>query len=372
MVEAIFILTPALGLLAAKYSDMPYATITLLSTLPNLIALPTGILAGVLIKKKVGFKPLVTFSILLVIIGGIIPYFVTSFGSWILARCLFGVGFGLVSPLGATMVGMFYRGEQSVKIQGLGSVVQNVSGTIMQLLSGWVCLINVDYVWILHIIFIVPLIVFLIGYPNKEDVLAVTSTPVQEVHHTKSQLPGKVWLICLLFGLGVMCVFGFLLNVASFMQNEGIGSVGLVGIVAAMYTIGGVAAGFAFPILSKMLKRALIPTLFIITGIGMVIGYFGNNGAMLCMASFIIGFAYLMIWPANVVRINMIVEPQNMGLAMGVFIGAINVFGFAASSFIQVVFLIMGNNTRNPVIVGAIGLFIIGIFYIFANFKKEF
>ena len=371
LVEATFILTPALALLAAKYPDMPYATITLLSTLPNLIGIPMAILGGALIKKKVGFRPLITFSIILVVIGGVIPYFVNTFGGWILARCLFGVGFGIVAPMGATMVGMFYHGEKGVRIQGVGSVIQNLAGVIMQLLSGWVCLINVDLVWVLHIIFLAPLIVFLVGSPNKEDMVAATAPSSNtEISSEKTRLPGRVWIISLVYGIGIMCVFGFLFDVASFMQNEGIGNSAMAGIVAALYTVGGILAGLAFPFFMKTLKRALIPVLFIITAAGMMLGYWGNSTLLLGIASFVIGFAFLMIWPANVVTFGEVVAPQDMGVANGILVGSINLFSFLASFFIQAVLAIMGANTRNPVVVGGIGLLIIGIIYIVVNISK--
>lgn len=357
--QATFILTPALSLLSEKYPDISYSVLTYLSTIPNLIGIPMGIISGALIKKGMKYKQVIAIALILMIVGGALPYVITSFNGWLAARCLFGIGFGVVVPMSGTMVMRTFTGDKAAKVQGWGGVIQNLSGIVLQVVSGWVCMINVDYVWLLHFVFAIPLVLMLVlmPEPEKEEVREDTGTK------KKASLPASVWLMSAAYGLLFMCVYPLLLNMSAILSNEGIGDASLAGTINSIYTVGGMISGFVFPYLLKVLKKWLIPVLAVGTAVGIFLGYIGTSGPALMFAAFLTGFCAMMIWPASVVYFGNVVSADSMAMANGIFSAAINLFCFLATPFCTIVASIMGDNPRNPLIVGAVMVVVIAVGY---------
>ncbi len=365
--QATFILNPALASLSTKYPDLPYSTLTYLTTIPNLVGIPMGVISGALIKKNMKYKHLLVIALALMIIGGALPYVITNFTGWLAARCLFGVGFGIVVPMSGTMVMRTFQGAQASQVQGWGTVIQNLSGIILQVVSGWICMLSVDYVWLVHFIFVIPLIALLVFAPEPA---AETTDSVSDTGE-KAKLPVSVYLMSMGYGLLFMCVYPLLLNMSGILANEGIGDAGLAGTISSLYTVGGMISGILFPYMLKALKKWLIPVLAVGTAIAIMIGYIGTTPAVLMFASLLTGVCAMMIWPASIVYFSGIVDGSGMALANGIFSGAINLFCFLASPFISTVAAVMGDNPRNALLAGAIGIAIIAVCYFIGMAKSK-
>ena len=93
--EAQFVMNPALSALAGKFPEIPFSQITYLATIPSLIAVPMGVISGYLIRRGIKYRPMVIIAALIVVVGGTLPYFISSFAGWIICRIIFGIGFGI-------------------------------------------------------------------------------------------------------------------------------------------------------------------------------------------------------------------------------------------------------------------------------------
>jgi len=370
LTQATFVLTPALSLLSEKYPDLPYSTITYLSTIPNLIGIPMGIIAGALIKKGMKYKTLLVMSIILMVIGGALPYAIANFGGWLAARCLFGVGFGIVVPMSGTMVMRVFAGNQATSVQGYGSAIQNLMGIILQLVSGFVCTINVDLMWLVHLIFIIPMIIFIICTPEPEKEVPGNNASSTEAAKSKTPMPTAVFLMSAAYGLVFMFLYPYLLNMSAILSGEGIGGAGLAGTIASIYTVGGMIGGFLFPHMSKALKKWLIPVLCTVSAVAMFVGYTGHSSAQLIVGALLLGCSAMAIWPASVVYFGQIVPADNIAMANGIFSLCVNLFCFLASPFIALCASTMGVDPRNALLAGGMGLVAVTICYFIGSVKR--
>ena len=62
-----FILTPAMNRLGEHYSTVPYSQVLMLSTVVALMVVPFSLLSGAVVGRKVGYRPMLLASILLML-----------------------------------------------------------------------------------------------------------------------------------------------------------------------------------------------------------------------------------------------------------------------------------------------------------------
>ncbi|MDX8360631.1 MDR family MFS transporter [Cytobacillus sp. IB215316] len=83
-----------------------------------------------------GRKPVITFGIIIFLLGSILCGFAQSMGMLILFRVIQGFGAGAVMPIASTIVGDIYTKEERAKIQGYLSSVWGISAITGPALGG--------------------------------------------------------------------------------------------------------------------------------------------------------------------------------------------------------------------------------------------
>lgn len=364
--DAQMLLSPALSQLADKFPDVSYSTMTYMSTLPSLLGIPMSIIAGWLIKNGVKYKTILLTSIALIIIGGFAPYFLNSFPTWIASRTLFGIGFGCGIPVSGSITMASFRGDALSRAQGLGSVVQNLTGVLLPFIAGMVCAINVDYVWFLHFLYLIPFI--LVMFFVREPEAPRQENENMDNKNNKTKVPGGVYFMSIAYGLIFMFIYPIILNMAGILLNENLGTASLSGTMTALFFAGGMVSGAIFPSIYKKTGANLIPLLCLGAGAGMLIAYLGHNVPMLIAGNIIVGICSLMIWPASLTRFGDFVPAGALAMAGSLFGFCINLFSFLASPYSSIVANILGSNPRVHLLVGAVGCVVVGVIYfIFKN-----
>jgi len=200
-------ITPAIQNIAEAFSDIGFSTILLVSTLPSLFLIPSTAIAGVVAGNQVGYRTLLIWGILLFAVAGAAPAFMTGFGMILAARALFGVGLGVLAPLGNAMILNLYDGQERANMLGLSGVVMNLGGIILQLLGGYLCSFKWNYAFLAHLVAVVSLVmvIFMLPEPEKK----------QGAEAEKIIIPPAVYVISLLFGVGMMLNYPLLVNMSS-------------------------------------------------------------------------------------------------------------------------------------------------------------
>ncbi len=368
--EAHFVVNPVLSALSGKYPDIPYAYITYLATIPNLVAVPMGILSGYLIKKGMKYRTQVLSAALLIIISGVIPYWISDFTGWIICRVFFGIGFGICVPMSGTLAQRCFTGETAAKVQGWGATAQNLGGVALQMLSGFVAVWNVEYVWLVHLVLLVPLILiaFTMSEPKEEE----DTVMVQPVFEEQKGLPLIVYVKSVGFGLMFMFMYPFMTSISMILEKEGIGSSTLAGTINSSYTIGGMIAGVIFIYVFHGLKKWCMPLMYLLIGGALLGAFLAKTPVALIILGMLIGTVTFILWSAHVTEFGQIVSSKNMAIASGIFVGATNLFCFFSSPLVGLIGRFVSEDSRMPLLMGSIGCIIIGIVYVICTLRESF
>jgi len=365
--QSAFILNPALANIAELYPEIPYSTILLLSTVGSLMLVPSSIVSGAIAGTKVKYRTVAIVSILCILVGGVMPYFLNNFYAILATRVIVGLGIGLASPLGNALIMRLYDNDKAANMQGIGTAVMNISGIVLQNVAGFVCAINVNYTWLVHLIMAIPLVLVLFFMPEPEKIEATKTED-----DTKANLNAGTYIVSITYGIVFMLFYPLMLNMSAILIGENIGTAATAGIVLSFYTIGGMIAGFVFGKFFKAAGKFTIPISMAIQVIAMAIGYISNSAVLFMAATGLGGFAIFIIWPACIMGFGETLNPKGVTLASGIFTAFIGVGGFLASPYISLVGTVVGNNDpRMPILVGLIGTIIIAVLWTLVILSKK-
>ena len=91
--------SPVLASVGQAYPDILSAMISLLTTLPSLLAIPMTLFCGHIAGKRISYRSLAICGLACNFISGIAPAFTHNFYLLLLFRALFGCGTGILTPL---------------------------------------------------------------------------------------------------------------------------------------------------------------------------------------------------------------------------------------------------------------------------------
>lgn len=367
LAQSVQVINPALQSLSEYYADIPYSVVLLLSSIPSLVVIPVSSAAGALAGRKVGYRTLALAAMVLVLAGGVLPYWVMGhFPLALLCRMAVGAGIGISSPLSSALVMKLLPPEKQAFWQGVGTAVMNVCGVFYQSVSGMACLYGARYIWLVYGIVLVPLLLtfFFLREPEKGPEMPARS-------HRKGGLPAGAVLTCLGFGLLYLFLSPVLLNISSILVNEGLGSSATAGTILSAYSAGGMAAGFVFGGVYKRMGRWTIPVSLLLQVLGLAGCAFGRNAAVIGAGTVLFGVAIHWIWPACIMEFSRL--PDGKGaLASGLFISALNLGTFLGSPLVGLVGAVTGSgDPRLPVAAGFFGTAAVAAVWIAAKLRKK-
>ena len=366
--QFMIICTPVLKSLQTLYPDVPYSTIQLVSTLPSLMIVPASLISGNIVGKKIRYKTMCVLSIAVLFVAGLIPCFIDGFAVLMASRVLFGIGEGLSQPLGNALAIKLYDKEKASNMVGLGGTVKNISGVVLQNLAGVVCVLNIKYVWLVHSLLIIPLllILFFLPEPAKEE------TVVEEKPKEKVKLPSIAYILSAAYGILFIVYYPLLLNMSAIVVGEEIGTAANAGTIASMYTIGGMVAGVAFSPMLKKLGKHTIPVSLVLQILGTACGYFGHSMFMFMAAEFITGISVYIIMFAIMMDFKAVLPNECVAPASAFFVAVLQFSAFLATLYSKLIVAVSGSEEpRLPIGIGLVFTLIISVVWIVAIYRKK-
>lgn len=329
-------ITPAIASIAGAFPDIPFTTLLLVSTLSVLVSVPATLISGRLAGSVVKYKTLLVVGMLLFIGGGIAPYFMQSnFGIILVLRAIFGIGMGIVTPLGAALIIGFFDGEARAQMMGLSNVIANVGGILFQLLGGVAATAAWGNAFLVHGLGIVTLLlVLLLPEPEK--------APARQAGEAAPKMPKLVYIYALAVLALMALEYPLLVNMSSVIQAGEMGDAASAALVLTMFTVGGMVAGFIFAKLFGIFKQNTIAVGIGLMAAAMACMAFGTTLAFMFIAATIAGIGFSMVLPTIFMSLGMKVHPTQVAVASGLVMGAMNVGGFLSAYFFAILATIFG------------------------------
>lgn len=366
IVMGIGTITPAIANIAAAYPDIAFTTIILANTLPSLFIIPSSLIAGAVAGSKIKYKTLALTGLALFIIGGMAPaFFNESFNTVLIFRAIFGIGLGIISPLGNALIMGFYEGQERATMLGAGSFVMNLGGIVLQFLGGAFAGVSWELCFIAHFPAIISFFIVLLYLKEPQ---AVKSKALGGKAVSKEKMPVSVWVISSIFGLTLMLIYPMLVNMSSILSEvKQIGGPTSSAVVLSMYTVGGAVSGILFGKLYEKTKRFIIPFMFVGGALGVGIIILGNSLLMVTAGVFIVGLTYLMSMPFTAMLLGMYAPPTQSAMAMSVMMAVMNAFAFISTYWIGLTGSLTGDIFMGPLYATVIGFISIGVIFLFVN-----
>lgn len=364
--QASFIVLPALNSLSEYYSSVPFSQIQLITTLVYLGIVPFSIISGMVAGKYIKYKNLAILSCLLILLGGLFPVFVRDNFPLILAsRLVCGIGQGFAFPLCNALITRTFQGEMQSWVLGIGVVVLNLSGVFYQTVSGWVCDINVHYIWFVHLVLALPIVLMVLFLKEPEDEhvqhLDTTVAAVSDKPHFSM----RVIAICAGFGFWFLALYTVALNMSSIIAYNGIGTSSTAGLAGSANSIAGIVAGAVFAALFRKLKRHVLTVGIAASVLGLALCGYATNVPMVMLSQFCVGFATFTVSTVIAHDFGAIVAPSGLVLANGILAAVWNFSAFLTTYFIAIVSSVMKtDNPAVPVRVGMWTALAVGIIWI--------
>ena len=251
----------AISVIGANFPELSQTDVQTLISIPCIIIIPVTLIVGKLMQVM-SKKLLAIIGIILFLIGGLVPAFMTSFLALQILRGVFGVGVGILQVVSTALVAENFEGAERDRVQGNLQAFQMLGCAIMVFVGGWLATMGWNTVFYVHIIGAISLIVALVCLPNVKPsapAKAANSAPAE-----KGKLTGKMW-VWMIIAFFVFCTGQLYSNGNAYLLTEkGIGDSAASGLGMAFFCAGGIIMGLLYGKLASALKDYTMGVGFIV------------------------------------------------------------------------------------------------------------
>jgi len=323
--------TPALNAMrTGLWSTLPPSTVSYIATLPSLFAIAGCLISGALAGKVLSWRVITVIAFTIYLCFGLAPavFNLTDFYVVLVTRAGFGLGMGMLWPLGNALILRLYEDSKRGHVLGWGQTVQSLGGVLMQTFGGFFAAIYPQYAYYAYLIAALGLILALIGIPKL---------PLEkpEAKKEKVKIPLACWGFLFLLFMGIMMVSPILIGTSTIMAQRGFGGSAGAGIVTSMYTIGGACAGLVFGFSFKKLGKWVIPIGYMLMVVAMLIVIYASSAIMLSAGLFFAAFCFIQIRPSIYNTVGYLVTPAQVAAMIGAATAVFNFGNFMATYYIK-------------------------------------
>jgi MFS family permease len=310
--------TPALADIAKAFPNAPATTISMLATIPPLFSMPCSLVSGKIVGKHVKFRTLAITGIVILFVGGVMPFFLQSLPLILFMRGFMGCGLGFVMPLGASITLNSLRIREAEAQMGRNAAIAGVGGIVFQMIGGYGSAISWRLCFLSYLM-VVPvflIILFCFSEPTYSEDAIATSSASQQKGTPKISTPLLLW--GLLNGMFMVIFYSMITDLSGIIANNHIGTASESALVFSTFTLGSAIGSF---IISKLITRIRKFT-FVIGGLLCALGFFffvvGHNLFLMFVGAIVHGFGFGMYLPAISLYGGMSVPPENRPFAISI------------------------------------------------------
>lgn len=334
-------MTPILAVMALAF---PGENVNLLVALPPLFIIPASLVV-IRLSYYISKKTILTIGQTLFIIGGLGGAIAPNYEFLLATRVFFGLGCGLVYPVVPTLISQFYKGQERYNMMGGANAVGSIIAMSFSVISGTLALFGWRYPFLINFFFVGVLImqlVFLPKVPPEREMKyrkeADKLTPKQKkIGHS-----AWAWIAIMFVSMTIGMVY--LLKVAIFITESGLGDSVLAGLVSSATTGTALAASLLFPLAFKHLKRWTILVPMAAAALSFALFAFAANVPMLFAGAMAFGVYLGTLIPYMQTSVSGTVHPIRRTFALSLLAMAMFAGQAASSVFVAMMEIIIGTS----------------------------
>lgn len=287
-------ISPALGLIAAEFSEASPTMIKLILTSPSLMIIPFSFLSSFLTSKFTK-RTIIIYGLIIYLIGGVGPQFFSTIEVILMFRLILGAGVGLVMPLSMSLINDYYSGKERTKMMGYNSAFSNFGGIITMLLAGWLATFGWRVPFNVYFMGLLILVMIILFLPKGE-----VQKPMH--HEKKHKIPFAVYGYALAMGGIMLAYYSIATNMAVYLDQNKIGGATIAGTVIAFTTVGGMITSLLLVKIELTFKQFVIPIMLFGMGAAFLFLSFTNSLALVIISVCLIGFGQGALFPIIVLK----------------------------------------------------------------------
>lgn len=261
-------------------------------------------------------KLLALIGIVLFLVGGVVPAFMTSFLALQVLRGVFGAGVGILQVVSTALVAENFEGAERDRVQGNLQAFQMLGCAIMVFVGGWLATLGWNVVFYVHLIGVISLVVALTCLPNVKpsaQAKAAGSAPAE-----KGKLTGKMW-VWMIIAFFVFCTGQIYSNGNAYLLTEkGIGDSAASGLGMAFFCAGGILMGLFYGKLANALKGYTMGVGFLVMALSYAVMAFAPSIVVFYIGCLILGLGMSVVMPGVFLNVGNSVGPAAVGMALSI------------------------------------------------------
>lgn len=302
------------------WPKIPADQIRLLNTLPALISLPIMLIVSSQIGKRIRYKTAILVGTLLILIGGVGPYFYAPSWNIVLAfRVIIGLGAGFFGIRTALLIHTVPI-EKRARYLGLSGILGSLATTIISPITGSLAEISWRHPFLINLFIIVIAILvslFLIEPDHVQNAKEHAEMP------SSGGIPWMTILYVVLQLFATMTMYPMLSGISTFMKEQNLGTASMAGLAISSYTLGGALIGLILPKTQLWFGKRTQAIAFGLGAFGQLIVIFAPSSLFVWLGAFVCGSGFGLIMNTFQLYNAKIAHPSKLALGSTLLIAAL-------------------------------------------------
>ena len=358
--------TAAIPMFLAQFPDIDQTTLLFINNAPSIATFLGTILTGALLNRMLKFKLGGIIGIALFAIFGVMPFFfIDSLPMFVLSRCVWGFGAGMIAALGAPAFLRWVRDRNArSKYLGRGSAVQQIGSVVLTLLGGWLPMLGgYQYVFLAYAVEFVALVLFIFWFeepPTAEDIAAAEAAgDIVDAGAAKSgskKLPGGAIFFVVIFFVGQLAfmpgVMYFTLMMTERIADDPATIIGIGGTLLSLLTVAGAVSTALMGNFVKIFGKMTGLFAFIVSAAGLIVMALATGYVGFAIGILLLGFGWCLAIPLIQFEVGLLTPPESQAFAVSLVWAIGNLAVFIAAYYLAVLNGIAGAISGNPMDLG--------------------
>ena len=340
------VISPILGEIKSHLPEATDTGVQFLMTFPFLFVVVISLITGML-GERVNKKLAAIISLGLTAVSGLGAFFFHQ--SLAILYCwsaILGVAIGLIGPICASLIAIWYQGKARESMLGYQTSAQNLFSIAMTYGGGLLASIIWYDTYLVYLLVIPGIILTTLYIPDRCKTVTANRED-RMTAGTRKRIPPMVFLFC---GIAMMHMLLFFIaptNVAMLVEERHLGGVTVVGTATTLLLVAGLIAGIIFGKLAAVIGRHTITIGYILLATGYAVLQGANSLPLLYTGMFIAGMSNAFIIPqcmASAVQI----APNHATLVNSLIFSLMNIGTFIAPLLTSLAAALFGSGAVGP------------------------
>ena len=338
----------ALGKIA-DYLAVDPTTALYVGSIPAITTMLASMTLGMAAGSRIRYRHMTWIGSVLLLAGGLIPVVVRSFALLLVFRGIFGFGAGALLSIENPLATILITDDaRRARILGYGTSVGFGCQMVLQLIGGVLADVQWNYVFLTHLLLLVPVLLLLRYTP---DIPLAEAGPKEE-KRSGVRVPVPAVLICIMMGINGIMICPLLLG-SAFYVGAITDSAKVAAVIAVMFSLGNMLGGMVYPEIHKRLGDWGYPVYLMIMASGIFISASAKTIPVMAFGFLFGGTGNACQIPAVMFKIGQICNREQLGKASSFMIMMMYLGMFLCSSWESAVGKITGDYLYMPLYLGS-------------------